>query len=108
MVKVQVPATSANLGPGFDCLGLALNLYARFEFTPLEDGLVITGCEPQYANARNLVYRAYAEALASRGLAPGAAPPHRFRHPARARPGQQRRLHHRRHPGRGRPARAEP
>jgi len=70
MVKVQVPATSANLGPGFDCLGLALNLYARFEFTPLEEGVVITGCEPQYANARNLVYRAYAEALAGRGIQP--------------------------------------
>lgn len=24
---IRVPATSANLGPGFDCLGLALNLY---------------------------------------------------------------------------------
>lgn len=27
MLKVRIPATSANLGPGFDCLGLALNLY---------------------------------------------------------------------------------
>jgi homoserine kinase len=26
-IKIAVPATSANLGPGFDCLGLALNLY---------------------------------------------------------------------------------
>ena len=26
-IKVRVPATSANLGPGFDCLGLALDLY---------------------------------------------------------------------------------
>ena len=25
-VTVEVPATSANLGPGFDCLGLALEL----------------------------------------------------------------------------------
>ena len=30
-VKVRVPATSANLGPGFDCLGIALNLYNRLE-----------------------------------------------------------------------------
>ncbi len=28
-VRVQVPASSANLGPGFDCLGLALGLYNR-------------------------------------------------------------------------------
>jgi homoserine kinase len=27
-VSVRVPATSANLGPGFDCLGLALDLWA--------------------------------------------------------------------------------
>ena len=27
-VTVKVPATSANLGPGFDCLGLALSVYA--------------------------------------------------------------------------------
>ena len=27
MIKITVPATSANLGPGFDALGLALTLY---------------------------------------------------------------------------------
>ena len=31
---VRVPATSANLGPGFDTLGLALNLYNTFSVTP--------------------------------------------------------------------------
>src|ERR1700693_5518957 len=30
---VLTPATSANLGPGFDSLGLALQLYNRFEVT---------------------------------------------------------------------------
>lgn len=30
MFQVQVPATSANLGPGFDCMGLAVKLYNRF------------------------------------------------------------------------------
>ena len=29
-VQVQVPATSANLGPGFDCLGLALTMHDRY------------------------------------------------------------------------------
>jgi homoserine kinase len=29
-IQVQVPATSANLGPGFDCLGLALALHDRY------------------------------------------------------------------------------
>ncbi|HHY06546.1 MAG TPA: homoserine kinase [Clostridia bacterium] len=32
MLKVCVPATSANLGPGFDCVGLALNLDNEFYF----------------------------------------------------------------------------
>ena len=35
MIKVTVPATTANLGPGFDTLGLALDLQASFTFTPL-------------------------------------------------------------------------
>jgi homoserine kinase len=32
---VTVPATTANLGPGFDCLGAALTLYNQFTFTEL-------------------------------------------------------------------------
>ncbi|MBQ1516693.1 MAG: homoserine kinase [Clostridia bacterium] len=27
MIKIEIPATSANLGSGFDCLGVALNMY---------------------------------------------------------------------------------
>ena len=34
---VQVPATSANCVPGFDCVGLALTLYNLFSFEPHED-----------------------------------------------------------------------
>ncbi len=41
-IRVQVPATSANCGPGFDCLGLALNLYNIFTFTLLEDAMEYT------------------------------------------------------------------
>ena len=39
--EVSVPATTGNLGPGFDCLGAALSLYNRFEFS-LADRLTIT------------------------------------------------------------------
>ncbi len=31
MIRLQLPATSANLGPGFDCMGLALDLWNTFE-----------------------------------------------------------------------------
>ena len=27
MYRVKVPATSANMGPGFDCMGIALDIY---------------------------------------------------------------------------------
>ena len=36
---IQVPATSANLGPGFDCLGLALALYNEIEMREIDRGL---------------------------------------------------------------------
>lgn len=38
-VRVRVPATSANLGPGFDCLGLALDLWNEAIFTLEGEGL---------------------------------------------------------------------
>ena len=38
----SVPATSANLGPGFDSLGLALNLWNRFELQPFSGNQPIT------------------------------------------------------------------
>jgi len=34
MIRVKVPATSANLGPGFDCLGLALQLHNTITIEP--------------------------------------------------------------------------
>jgi homoserine kinase len=40
-VRVSVPATSANLGPGFDSLGLALDLRDELEAEVLADGLVV-------------------------------------------------------------------
>jgi len=41
MIKIRVPATTANLGPGFDCLGLALKLYLNLEIEQIEEGLII-------------------------------------------------------------------
>jgi homoserine kinase len=40
-VAVRVPATSANLGPGFDTLGLALALYDELVVTAIESGVEI-------------------------------------------------------------------
>ncbi|MEG2705761.1 MAG: homoserine kinase [Erysipelotrichaceae bacterium] len=60
MIKVRVPATSANVGPGFDSLGIALNLYCSVSFNP-QDTLEILGCEPAYANENNLIYQSFLE-----------------------------------------------
>lgn len=38
-VKVQVPATTANLGAGFNCLGLALELYTTLEMKEARSGM---------------------------------------------------------------------
>ena len=40
-VRVRVPATSANLGPGFDTLGLALNVHDQLEVTATESGVTV-------------------------------------------------------------------
>ena len=41
VVRVRVPATSANLGPGFDALGLALTLHDDVDVWVCESGLSI-------------------------------------------------------------------
>ena len=40
-VTARVPASSANLGPGFDTLGLALGLYDEIVVTTTDSGLQI-------------------------------------------------------------------
>jgi homoserine kinase len=56
LFKVTVPATSANLGPGFDTFGLALGLYNSFTIGR-SDKMVYKGCNPKYQNEENLVYQ---------------------------------------------------
>ena len=55
MLEIVVPATTANVGPGFDTLGLALKLYNKFYITEIENGLEITGCDDSYKNENNLI-----------------------------------------------------
>jgi len=42
-ISVRVPASTSNLGPGFDCLGLALNLYNTTTITRSDKGKPLTG-----------------------------------------------------------------
>jgi homoserine kinase len=77
MVDVIVPATTANLGPGFDCLGAALTLYNCFRFSVLptdEKALVVeaSGLEADLVarDESNLAYRAFAYFYQQIGQAP--------------------------------------
>lgn len=69
-VHVRVPATTANIGPGFDCLGCALSLYAGFTCEIIDSGLEITGCPEIYRNENNLFVKAYRRAEREIGAAP--------------------------------------
>ena len=67
--RARVPATSANLGPGFDALGIALSLYAWIEMAPAEETTIRYVGDPMPnlpADKTNLLYviarRVYEEA----------------------------------------------
>ena len=59
MIRIKVPATSANLGVGFDCMGLAVSLYSIIDFEQSSQKLVIDGCDEQFQNEQNLIYQAF-------------------------------------------------
>lgn len=71
-VTVRVPATSANLGPGYDCFGLALQRYDEASATLHPDGLRVqvegVGAGQVPTDATHLVVRAMAKAWAAVGL----------------------------------------
>ena len=47
-VHLELPATSANLGPAFDAAGLAMNLYIRIDARPASDfSIRATGRDPE-------------------------------------------------------------
>src|SRR4029079_1810500 len=74
--EVRVPASTSNLGPGFDCFGLALKLYLTVHATAVLDAtepchVTNTGARENEAlprNAANLIYRAMASATRREGV----------------------------------------
>ncbi len=76
-VIVDVPSTTANLGPGFDCLGAALDLNNQFTMTRIDgDGerfeLIMEGNEGSHLRGgpENLVYRAAQRVWKAAGIEP--------------------------------------
>ncbi|MGZ4454723.1 MAG: homoserine kinase, partial [Nocardioides sp.] len=73
-VRVSVPATSANLGPGFDSLGLALDLRDELEAEVTASGLLVevtgAGAEDVPRDESHLVVRSMRAAFAEMGAEP--------------------------------------
>jgi homoserine kinase len=72
-VSVSVPATTANLGPGFDCIGVALTLYNQFKFThQAEVEICVTGIESDRVRTddSNLAYRSFVKLYEYLGQTP--------------------------------------
>src|SRR5882672_4331871 len=58
--SLRVPASSANLGPGFDALGLALGIYLDCRFRPADRLLIqVSGrdCQAISTGEDNLIWR---------------------------------------------------
>ncbi len=74
MVRVQVPASTANLGPGFDCLGMALKMFNIVEMAEIDSGLhiEITGEGKDYIprDDTNIVYACAREVFERVGYNP--------------------------------------
>ena len=62
-IVVKVPATTANLGAGFDCLGAALSLENQFQFSLNEEKTTFTvtgdGAEQIHLKEDNLLYKSF-------------------------------------------------
>lgn len=65
MIKIKVPATTANMGPGFDSIGMALELYNYVSFEEIESGLEITAVNKNAnfipTDEKNLIYKTMKE-----------------------------------------------
>ncbi|MDP3387746.1 MAG: homoserine kinase [Eubacteriales bacterium] len=70
MIELRIPATTANLGPGFDSLGAAVSLYAHVSFTDSDKPLEIYGCSEKYCNSDNLIYTSYVHTFEIYGKTP--------------------------------------
>jgi len=74
--RVKVPGSSANLGPGFDTLGLALSIYDTLEVEVIESGLEVEifgeGADDLPRDSSNLIVKAINSGLIAADVrAPG-------------------------------------
>ena len=75
MAQISVPASSANIGPGFDCFGIALELRDRYAAQVLDEPIFDVDVSGESANevkkdAKNLVIKAMMHGFEHMGSKP--------------------------------------
>lgn len=68
MLRISAPASSANLGPGFDCLGIALDLYNSFDVELTADHHILENVEDRFNNDDNLFLQAWRKGCEAIGV----------------------------------------
>jgi len=75
-IVVRVPASSANLGPGYDCMGMALDWFDEVSLTTLDSGVEVEvtgeGAETVPRDASHLVVQTFLTGLESLQVRPPA------------------------------------
>lgn len=75
MKRLQIPATTANMGPGFDCMGMAFDFYNYIDFEPTDTiGECILTADGSAGkidlSKNNLIYQAYEAVFRHMGKEP--------------------------------------
>lgn len=72
MPIIKIPCSTANMGPGFDCIGMALSMYNEIHFDIIDSGLEIEVGEEHglkiATDKRNLIYHSIETALKAIGV----------------------------------------
>ncbi|MBW3534728.1 MAG: homoserine kinase [Gemmatimonadetes bacterium] len=68
--RVRVPGSTSNMGGGFDCVGLALDLFLDAEFEPGDDALRVVREGGDAPGGDDLLEAAFRRELGIRGFAP--------------------------------------
>ena len=66
-MRIRTSASTSNLGPGFDCLGLSLNIYNIFD-VHLSDTDILFNIDDAYNNDDNLFIQAYRKGINCIGI----------------------------------------
>ncbi len=70
MIKIISKATSANLGPGFDCMGICLDLANTLTFEEYDDAIIVNNYADTMKNRQNLIVNSFLRASDIIGYSP--------------------------------------